>query len=511
MGVCRLVDNLIPDGSIETDALLNVVHEHGVDYRLVLQATHCVHSIRAQVHDEATACLNAIDIDEQFSGAAHVRHHVLHALASQHVAAHRPRDARRALTSALQLSGLGATELAASYRRLGILLLLDSPFGLRDGPPGRDRNPPSVKLLRTLVSDDAALTSPDATAAAPTSFTATLTSSATAPTAALVLRAALALEPQDALLQLALGTALVPRAGDFSVPTRQLALSRQAATHLSAAVRLRPACEQWHLRAIAVWLRARLASPSELVGMAQAAVAMHPLSAASTQQLVSLLQWDGRPSEARATAARAVASGMWPSLQQRPVRLTPGLEARPVWDHEAAAPGLCSALRHAHRAIAEELRLLERTAGGCTAQDEGLHLPNSSWRVCDVYAHCVAGAARLRATCAALRLPAKGGRVLSARFSLLGGGGVVQPHTGPNNRRLLLHFGVRVPDEHAFVRVGWAGWHRFEEGGCFAFDDSFEHEVRHHGEARRDHLVVQVLHPGLLLPSVAGGDSRGLL
>ena len=59
----------------------------------------------------------------------------------------------------------------------------------------------------------------------------------------------------------------------------------------------------------------------------------------------------------------------------------------------------------------------------------------------------------------------------------------VRPHWGPHNARLRCHLGLVVPDGCS-LRVGarTGGW---TEGRVTIFDDSYEHEVRNAGEARR--------------------------
>ena len=59
----------------------------------------------------------------------------------------------------------------------------------------------------------------------------------------------------------------------------------------------------------------------------------------------------------------------------------------------------------------------------------------------------------------------------------------------------MLHYGVAVPDG-ALLRAA-ARWRPFRHAACIAFDDSFEHEVRHLGAGPRATLVVQVVHPDL--------------
>ena len=148
-----------------------------------------------------------------------------------------------------------------------------------------------------------------------------------------------------------------------------------------------------------------------------------------------------------------------------------------------------------------------RARGACTPQVEGLHAAsNGSWDVCEL-GRCADGSS---ASCRALlpewpprarprAAPPLLGRLMSARFSTLAGGAWIRPHTGPHNRRLVVHFGVRVPDG-ALLRVG-RRWRPFRQGACVAFDDSFEHEVRHLGRGPRVTLVAQWERADLLPPA----------
>ena len=149
-------------------------------------------------------------------------------------------------------------------------------------------------------------------------------------------------------------------------------------------------------------------------------------------------------------------------------------------------------------------------------QDEGLQAPNTSWWVCDVMRRCMLHdpPAELEGPCAALLIwqMQHHRRIHSAQFSLLGGGGHIRPHVGSTNRRLVMHFTLpqssqysvacdeaagRRAEADAALRVG-SRWRRFIGGRCVAFDDSFEHEVVHPGQACRANLVLQLSHPDLL-------------
>ena len=71
----------------------------------------------------------------------------------------------------------------------------------------------------------------------------------------------------------------------------------------------------------------------------------------------------------------------------------------------------------------------------------------------------------------------------------------ITPHCGPTNTRLRLHMGLKVPPGCS-IRVAdrklvW------EEGKCFIFDDSYEHEVWHQGTSERIVLLMDLWHPDL--------------
>jgi hypothetical protein len=64
-----------------------------------------------------------------------------------------------------------------------------------------------------------------------------------------------------------------------------------------------------------------------------------------------------------------------------------------------------------------------------------------------------------------------------AFFSAVAPGTHITPHTGPTNKKLRCHLPLLVPPGGlSRIRVGDETV-VFEEGKCFVFDDSFEHEV----------------------------------
>ena len=85
--------------------------------------------------------------------------------------------------------------------------------------------------------------------------------------------------------------------------------------------------------------------------------------------------------------------------------------------------------------------------------------------------------------------------VVASRLSRAQPGTHIGAHCGPSNLRLRVHLGLRVPDG-CRIRVGdeVRSW---REGECLVFDDSFEHEVWHEGDADRDVLICDMWHPML--------------
>jgi aspartate beta-hydroxylase len=76
-------------------------------------------------------------------------------------------------------------------------------------------------------------------------------------------------------------------------------------------------------------------------------------------------------------------------------------------------------------------------------------------------------------------------------------GTVVEPHTGITNARIRIHLALFIPDG---ARIRIAGEERtWVEGKCLVIDDSYVHEVWHHGTEKRIVLIVDIWHPELSL------------
>ena len=87
------------------------------------------------------------------------------------------------------------------------------------------------------------------------------------------------------------------------------------------------------------------------------------------------------------------------------------------------------------------------------------------------------------------------GRAPFILFSKLTPGAWIRPHTGFFNTRLVCHLPVIV-SEKCWFRVGAdvCGW---EEGKCFAFNDTIEHEARNEGQGTRTVLIFNIWRPEL--------------
>lgn len=80
-------------------------------------------------------------------------------------------------------------------------------------------------------------------------------------------------------------------------------------------------------------------------------------------------------------------------------------------------------------------------------------------------------------------------------FSLLTPGAHILPHRGVTNTRLVTHLPLIVP-EHCALRVGGIE-HRWQEGRCVVFDDTYEHEAWNRSERTRVVLILDTWHPDL--------------
>ena len=80
-------------------------------------------------------------------------------------------------------------------------------------------------------------------------------------------------------------------------------------------------------------------------------------------------------------------------------------------------------------------------------------------------------------------------------YSVLTAGSHILPHHGVTNSRLVTHLPLIVPDDCALVVAGESrGW---DEGHCFTFDDTFEHEAWNRSGKTRVVVLMDVWNPYL--------------
>ena len=70
------------------------------------------------------------------------------------------------------------------------------------------------------------------------------------------------------------------------------------------------------------------------------------------------------------------------------------------------------------------------------------------------------------------------------------------PHCGVSNKKLRAHLALFGCEPSIRMRVDneTRSW---EDGKVLVFDDSFEHEIWHHGSASRAIIILDVFHPDL--------------
>ena len=81
-------------------------------------------------------------------------------------------------------------------------------------------------------------------------------------------------------------------------------------------------------------------------------------------------------------------------------------------------------------------------------------------------------------------------------FSLMRPSAHILPHRGVTNTRAVLHLGLAIP-EHCALNLVEVGAVKWREGGCFAFDDTYEHEAWNHSDTTRVILLGDIWNPYL--------------
>ena len=81
-------------------------------------------------------------------------------------------------------------------------------------------------------------------------------------------------------------------------------------------------------------------------------------------------------------------------------------------------------------------------------------------------------------------------------FSILRPGAHILPHRGVTNTRSVLHLGLVIP-EHCALKLSDVGEVHWQEGRCFAFDDTYEHEAWNRSDSTRVILLADIWNPHL--------------
>jgi hypothetical protein len=226
-----------------------------------------------------------------------------------------------------------------------------------------------------------------------------------------------------------------------------------------------------------------------------------------------------RHREGAATDAIAANHGVTPLYCAPPVRTAGSaptvwhgraLESRPWFDDATETGRVLESHRDDIRGEYEALRHFVQRHPDDTSLVEG-----GRWNALFLYGP---GGRRNDAVCrrcprtaeivAALPLTGNFGFVM---FSELSPGTHVKPHTGSSNLRLRHHLALIAPEPGRVTLTVDGEARTWTEGRCFAFDDSFVHEVHHNGERSRAVLSVDVWHPSLSDPDiqVLGDDVFG--
>ncbi len=212
--------------------------------------------------------------------------------------------------------------------------------------------------------------------------------------------------------------------------------------------------------------------------------------------LINALASEQKFTEARACAAIAVQTGIWNNTDQRPAEYLPHLRALPV--HDTRDFPFVSALEAAFPKIRAELDPFLEDRDAIFRQVSRIKYLQGKWLRVVLYEHGQWFAEGTRAfpeTSAVIRPISEADCGGSTCLSWLEPATHLHPHCGKTNARLRLHMGLKVPS-NTFLRVAdqTLTW---EEGKCFIFDDSFEHEVWNKSAETRVVLIMDIWHPDL--------------
>ncbi len=99
--------------------------------------------------------------------------------------------------------------------------------------------------------------------------------------------------------------------------------------------------------------------------------------------------------------------------------------------------------------------------------------------------------------------------ISTAGFSTLKPETIIYPHKGYTDTVLRLHLGVIVPEGDIAIRVG-NDIRKWENGKCFVFDDTVEHEVWNRTQETRVALLIDIKKAELPAEALASVEKAAL-
>ncbi|XP_065188221.1 aspartyl/asparaginyl beta-hydroxylase-like isoform X2 [Sycon ciliatum] len=213
------------------------------------------------------------------------------------------------------------------------------------------------------------------------------------------------------------------------------------------------------------------------------------------------LQRLNRSDEAYEVYSQGADSGNFNSMYQRSTYNAPNLKAQPWWTPEETpyAADIKRIEKHWKTIRDEGLAVMNLNQGGFDKEEENLR-KEGDWGQFTLFqqGHVLEDNCRkVPKTCKIMKSikDAAGCKRGQVKYSVMQPGTVVWPHCGPTNCRLRFHLGLVVPDD-VHIRCGndTRTWY---EGKTIVFDDSFEHEVWHHGKSFRMVFIMDFWHPDL--------------
>ncbi|XP_055957023.1 aspartyl/asparaginyl beta-hydroxylase [Patella vulgata] len=208
-----------------------------------------------------------------------------------------------------------------------------------------------------------------------------------------------------------------------------------------------------------------------------------------------------RPDEARQVYIEGAQKGVLLSPDQRSLYNVNHLTGRPWWTvKQTGYSKYVKLLEDNWKIIRDEgLANMDVEKGVFLPESENL-IETGDWKQFTLYARGrqdKRNCQRAPKTCSILQqipdaIECSRGQV---KFSVMHPGVHVWPHTGPTNCRLRAHLGLVIPPGPK-IRVA-NNTRTWTEGEVIIFDDSFEHEVWHHGDSLRLVLIVDFWHPEL--------------